>query len=252
MTMKDSEFIELLNLYLDHEISADNAARLEAEVQSNPERRRVYQQYCRMQKACTLLAKDFNEQEAGGAKDERMVIAFDPAGRSAWGPGIFAAGGLVAAACVALVMVNRSSDPTPLTVAVPAVATMQGAVAPVAAQVETNVIMAPSRSLTEHAAIARTVTVPATRRSDLQPVLAMRALSLASDVNAGNQVVTSGLPAQLDWISGLKITPLQRVQVEDLRFEARPLDTAKNPTYHSRSRPDHQGVVEMTAFQFQK
>jgi hypothetical protein len=65
--MKDSEFIELLNLYLDHEISADNAARLEAEVQGNPERRRVYRQYCRMQKACTLLANDFNGQEAGDA-----------------------------------------------------------------------------------------------------------------------------------------------------------------------------------------
>ena len=34
--MKDSEFIELLNLYLDHEISTADAARLEAEVQANP------------------------------------------------------------------------------------------------------------------------------------------------------------------------------------------------------------------------
>ena len=30
--MKDSEFLELLNLYLDHEISPADAARLEAEV----------------------------------------------------------------------------------------------------------------------------------------------------------------------------------------------------------------------------
>ena len=57
--MKDSEFTELLNLYLDHEISAADAARLEAEVQINPNRRRVYQEYCRMQKACKLLAHDF-------------------------------------------------------------------------------------------------------------------------------------------------------------------------------------------------
>ena len=39
--MNDSEYIELLNLYLDHEISAADAARLEAEVQSNPARRRI-------------------------------------------------------------------------------------------------------------------------------------------------------------------------------------------------------------------
>jgi hypothetical protein len=83
-------------------------------------------------------------------------------------------------------------------------------------------------------------------------VLAMRALALGGDANPGNPVGSSDLPVQLDWISGLKITPLQRVPAEDLRFETRPLDPMKNPTYHSRSRPDHQGVVEMTAFQFQK
>ena len=185
--MKDSEFIELLNLYLDHEISADNAARLEAEVQGNPERRRVYRQYCRMQKACTLLANDFNGQEAGDATHNRKVIAFDPSGRSAWGPGILAAGGLMAAACVALVLVNRSSGPTPPAVAAPTVATMQGTVAPVAAQVETRVMMAQPRNLADHAAIARTVTVPAARRNDLRPVLAIRALALRGDVNPGDQ-----------------------------------------------------------------
>ena len=47
--MKDSEFIELLNLYLDHEISVADAARLEAEVQGSPARRRVYREYCQMQ-----------------------------------------------------------------------------------------------------------------------------------------------------------------------------------------------------------
>lgn len=250
--MKDTEFIELLNLYLDHEISAADAARLEAEVQSNPERRRVYRQYCRMQKACTRLAKDFTGQEAGDSKHERKVIAFDPAGRSAWAPGILAAGGLVAAACVALVSAYRSPGPTPPALAAPAVATMPGTVAAVAAQVETSVIMTQARSRADHAAIARTVTVPAARRNDLQPVLAMRALALGGDVNPANPVGSSDLPVQLDWISGLKITPLQRVPAEDLRFETRPLDPMKNPTYHSRSRPDHQGVVEMTAFQFQK
>lgn len=57
--MNDSEFIELLNLYLDHEITPADAARLEAEVRGNPERRRTYLEYCRMQKACAILAADF-------------------------------------------------------------------------------------------------------------------------------------------------------------------------------------------------
>ena len=77
--MKDSEFIELLNLYLDHEITAADAARLEAEVQASPERRRVYQQYCRMQKACTMLAKDFVDENvptvADTTEQEKMTVA---------------------------------------------------------------------------------------------------------------------------------------------------------------------------------
>src|SRR3954468_590648 len=105
--MKDSEFLELLNLYLDHEITPADAARLEAEVQASPERRAVYQDYCRMQKACTLLAKDFVDQPA-----DRKVVAFESR-HSAWTPGLFATGGLaVAAACVALVMINRSPSTT--------------------------------------------------------------------------------------------------------------------------------------------
>lgn len=57
--MSEREFIELLNLYLDHEIAPADAARLEAEVRGNPERRRTYLEYCRMQKACAILAADF-------------------------------------------------------------------------------------------------------------------------------------------------------------------------------------------------
>ena len=52
--MKDREFIQLLNLYVDREITADDARRLEIEVASSPERRKVYDQYCRIQKACQL------------------------------------------------------------------------------------------------------------------------------------------------------------------------------------------------------
>ena len=62
--MKELEFIELLNLYLDHEISPEDAARLEAEVLNNPARRRVYREYCQMQKACKAIAVDFQAEAA--------------------------------------------------------------------------------------------------------------------------------------------------------------------------------------------
>ena len=78
--MKDSEFIELLNLYLDHEISAADSARLEAEVQTNPARRKIYEQYCRMQKPCKVLASDFvSAVEAAAAPDNKKIVAFNVA-----------------------------------------------------------------------------------------------------------------------------------------------------------------------------
>ncbi len=53
--MNDARFKELLNLYLDHRLSAADAAELEAEVMRNPARRQTYAGYCRMQRACNLL-----------------------------------------------------------------------------------------------------------------------------------------------------------------------------------------------------
>jgi hypothetical protein len=72
--MNEREFIELLNLYVDREIGADDALRLEAEVGANPERRRVYDQYCRMQKACSMLSSELADVDGKAA--ERPMIEF--------------------------------------------------------------------------------------------------------------------------------------------------------------------------------
>ncbi|HEY4990409.1 MAG TPA: hypothetical protein VII09_11405 [Opitutaceae bacterium] len=101
--MNDQEFIELLNLYVDREISAADALRLEAEVASDAKRRKIYDQYCRIQKACTLLSEDFPEAVAGQA--EHNVIAF-PAPRT-WNPGTVFAGLAAAAACALILFGYR-------------------------------------------------------------------------------------------------------------------------------------------------
>lgn len=88
--MNDSEFIELLNLYLDHEITPADAARLEAEVRGNPERRRTYLEYCRMQKACAILAADF-------AADRPVPRCESVATGLGWAAAGFASFGVVAA-----------------------------------------------------------------------------------------------------------------------------------------------------------
>ena len=97
--MSEREFIELLNLYVDREIEAADALRLEAEVTANPERRRVfYDQYCRMQKACSMLAT-----EVAAARErqvERKVADFPAPMGWRFRP---LAAGLAAAACLGVV-----------------------------------------------------------------------------------------------------------------------------------------------------
>ena len=66
--MKDTRFIELVNLYVDRQISPAETAELEAEIQASPRRRKIYQQYCHMQRATKLVYESFRanaEQPVG-------------------------------------------------------------------------------------------------------------------------------------------------------------------------------------------
>ena len=71
--MKESKFIELLNLYIDRQISPEEAARLEEEILHNPRHRRIYQQYCRMHRACTLVLENIRAQADQGAGVEEVA-----------------------------------------------------------------------------------------------------------------------------------------------------------------------------------
>lgn len=99
--MNDREFLELLNLYVDREISAEDALRLEAEVAADPRRREVHDQYCRMQKACSRLSEE--TYTASMAQTDPSLIAF-PA-PNAWRMAPFVAG-MAAAAVVAIAFVG--------------------------------------------------------------------------------------------------------------------------------------------------
>jgi hypothetical protein len=247
--MKDTEFLELLNLYLDHEITSADAARLEAEVQSNPDRRRVYHDYCRMQKACTLLAKDFSEQPA-----ERKVVAFEPH-RSGWGPGLFAAAGIaVAAACVTLVLVNRTPTAVPGAGAPLPTTVAASNTAPAPVQEKTAAtIAAASISAEPTTLIARTVTV-SPRHAELRPMLASVPLTLAgantTDAEALLAAAQQNAQAQFEWMKSVQLAPIQQLPMEGLQLDARsPLQPASR-TYSSGQ--PVQGSVEMTAFRFQR
>ena len=180
--MRDSEFIELLNLYLDHEISAADAARLEAEVQSNPSRRRVYQDYCRMQKGCKMLAQDFASEPAA----DRKIVAFEDretvqSGRRQLG--YVAAGLFAAAACVAFLVVGRTHlSPTTTT---PAVAVQDAPKAPASA-------------------VVAAAPVPASENKT-----ALNELSVRNRERGGLVIAPKQVDPHLAWIENVQLTPVQ-------------------------------------------
>lgn len=221
--MKESKFIELLNLYVDHEITAADAALLEAEIERSPDRRRVYRQYCQMQKACTLLEHDFRADEAAPAAN---VIAFPAPRRTGRAWGYAAAGFVAAAACVAFVFVGRA----PVTAPVQG----QGRVQAVAA-VQAMQPVAKSE-------FAAAKVQPLSARPALQPVFA--GLNGAGE---GDAALTLAENSQLDWMNRVQ---LQRVRMEDLRFDVK--DSLKPDVRANRANQSFKANVEMTAFQFQR
>lgn len=224
--MKDSEFIELLNLYLDHEISAADAARLESEVSSNPERHRVYQDYCRMQKACRMLAQDFVTESAPARAE---VIPFSATVRPRR-VGYYVAGGLAAAAaCVTLIFVNGESTGAP---AKPGSAVV--AKQPVAPTTRT---------------IGRTVSVPAPEdRAVLVNALALGGVSNTDGTKTSPLFLRDDAP-QFDWIRTLEVVPMQHVRTEQFQFTA---ETTARPQTDAPDRGPLPEQLPMSAFQFRR
>lgn len=226
--MKESKFIELLNLYVDHQINASDAALLEAEIQKNPERRKIYREYCQMQKACAILAESFRPQTQPSGGE---VVEF-PRRRAAWNAATYIMGAMAAAACVALVVVNRNriADTAISPQSAPVVAAVNG----VEAADETVAQDAPSAAVPAPA--------PAPQRQVLQPVFA----GLVGDAAR----VESADRAPLDWVNQVNLQP---VAVETLRFEARPTFHTDNviiPTPFPSA--EREGEVLPVAWRFQR
>ncbi len=224
--MNEREFIELLNLYVDREIGADDALRLEAEVGANPERRRVYDQYCRMQKACSMLSLELADGDAKSG--ERRVLEFPASPAWRFRPA-FAL--MAAAACVAVVVALKYRGVLPGNNS-PAVA-----MAPVAA-----------RAVPDTADLA-------TPADPMRSVFSARAPSgPAARPDAKQLFGASGealTVAQLNWIGDIHLAPVFSGATSDLLLapasELRPgiSDDAAN----RRLSPE---PSEMTAFRFQR
>jgi hypothetical protein len=233
--MKDSKFIELLNLYVDHHISPADAAALEAEVRANPERRRVYTQYCRMQKACNQLGETFRSENPAPAAASK-IVDFKPR-RRGLAVATYAAGIAAVAACIAVVYVVRND---------------QGAASPAVTPTTTVAQATPSLP---PAPIARTESA----RPQLHPAFGPRSLTLrgqnadVAEVNLGHgdSPERAEQVAFADWINDVRISALDRSTIDELRFDGAPAIRPVTPVDPRSVRP-FQGKVEMTAFKFQR
>lgn len=247
--MKESRFIELLNLYVDHELSAAEAAELEAEITANPARRRTYQQYCRMQKACTQLFETAREEAPASpllqrsleAADEK-IVSFPERSRRQRERGVIigwsAAAGL--AACIALLavtlvrrevtepapllLVSASTAPAPSVGAAPTVERVN----PVAGQL-----------------------VAVATNAEFRPVFSTQTFML------GRAAVDTETPVpasdhRFDWLASVELTPLQRAKVAEASFQTRPVLAPADSAVFTNGKDFTADQAEYIGFQLQK
>lgn len=260
--MKDSEFIQLLNLYLDHELSTEDAARLEAEVQSDAERQKIYRQYCRMQKACKLLTTDFGPELAREQQGDRKVVSFreqmaTASPRHAHAGSFYTVSALAAAAaCVAIIFVGRNrSTPAEST---PFAVTPTPQVAPAVLVASTPVVSTtiPNSSTVDAdapTAIARSISKPRALGVASRSTLVADPLLLTGNTQADAMLAAAIEQAntQFAWMHNVRFTPIEQPAAQnDLRFEMKPVSLRSDG--RSIGTRSTLPATEISAFQFSK
>ncbi|HEY5080167.1 MAG TPA: zf-HC2 domain-containing protein [Opitutaceae bacterium] len=219
--MTDQEFIELLNLYVDREISASDAARLEAAVLESPRRRSIYDQYCKMQKACRLLSDRCTESEA----DAESIVFPAPSG---WRAGPLLMG--LAAACLLAVVGLR----------------FRGALAPG---------RAPRVSADPAGSLAVSPSAETRRQSDgMQPVYFAHAPAQQAARGVATLFANSdplAQPEQLNWIGDIHLAPVAFAPAPEFLLGQRP-DLKAAVLTDSKDDRELQPAAEMIAFRFQR
>lgn len=239
--MKESRFIELLNLYVDQELSPTEAAQLEAEIAAHPARRRTYEQYCRMQRGCSLLfeqiranAPDHIDLASAGRAADRKMLDF-PTGRTARRHGLWPTlaaslawgGGLAAAAAIAVVVLrepNPGSSP-----ALAATDATPSAAAAIASVEPAEAVESPRRP--NHYQVAAQLP----RAREAQP-----------------QFVSANEKVDLNWIDQVQLSAVPRLSPDDLKFgHERQVAPRATSLLHTHSAPYTPGEA-FNAFEFRR
>ncbi len=265
--MRHTRFIELLNLYVDQEITVDQAGELEAEILRNPKRRHTYNQYCKLQRACVSLFESENAQapvphlgklmQAVEAVDAK-VEAFpneksfsDPQSSPVWWQRM-AVGGAVAASFVLVGTVAwRQLGPAP--------ASPSASTASMPAYVATKPVVAsaPSPTSGEMVQLATLERRPAreetseSARSALYLKSWLQSAALSEGRN-GEYANNATAPVDLEWTRGVELAPINSVKPEELRFESRAAFASPSESRTFRGRGAPAANVELSAFQFQR
>ena len=251
----NARFIELLNLCVDDQLTPAEAAELDAALLASPARRRTYEQYCRMQKACAqlfdpaqapvspTLARSLADAER---KLQRTRSTDTRAPLFTWWRGLFAIGSLAAigaAACIALVLHTRAPDASRNDTGIAVTLPQQ----PVTTILTTNQASAPD---TQSAAVAPAITAPAPVTFSIQ--------SMAKRFHFPSMTTFSGDIAPDDsaiaWTKDVQLRPITKVNAEDA-IES--LSRIAKPQISSTvlplpAAPAPEDADEMTAFQFRK
>lgn len=262
--MNDERFIELLNLYIDRELSAEDAREVEEAIAASPERRKIYSQYCKLHCACQqLLAPAVKAPKpsiaalvaAAMTRDDDQVVAFDPtpaatpaaatvrpSSGSGWGWGM-ATGMMAACAAFAVYLGTARVDPGSIaTTSAPAGAPTMAANSPRAATPVGTDDNAALSNDNPAAQAYRTVFVLEPQSSN-----GTRSNLRLATTNANSDPFA--------WMNQMTFAPIQPVRLDALEFQtARPMEsrTLSAFVYPYPGLDDSPPVSASAAFQFQR
>ena len=245
--MKESRFIELLNLYVDQQLSPEEASELEAELASDPSRKKTYQQYCRIQRGCTLLfekervrAPVRSHLAASLAEADRKIVEFPNRGASR--KFTYASlGGLAAAACIAFVVVGRSPPSN------------GGAFASTENLPQTSVAASEIPSGAALAGASETRLLG--QRSEFYSVIPTRHLMTLPEAEADRLAADAAASriASYSWMRDLELQPVANLSLERITLQGDSIPAGTQQSRELRPRTSSGSeATEMTAFEFRR
>jgi hypothetical protein len=231
--MKDSRFIELLNLYIDRQISAEETLELETEIQHSPKRQAVYRQYCQIHSATKQVYASFRNSPAEPSLVEPgrtgVIELFEHRRRrSNW---MVYAGGLAAAACLTLIFVrNNPVEPTD---------------APLMASKAQPVVATTVASVTSPTPVVTPTAEP-------NPMSLRNATVVTPDYTAMLAALREQDEERSFSNDRLYVNGTQSLFGDETFDSMRLLPAQEQRVYRSRQAPNTQSQAEFTAFQFQR